>query len=320
MAAVALLLTFVSAQTSAMGNTYNGRVYFWPYHRGEAFNPFLVFHSQLNYYIDPSFEHATLTMGSTPHTYNIAELAVDAIDEWEHILGADLIFNRVFNADAAQLVITANPGPLPDDLPPNTTWHTRLAAPARFGIAATNPEVVFHPRNFERVMDEAMLLWFLTNMRPGTYTDEAAVRMTLRAQLLHELGHVLGFAHPNPSNTWNDVIDSWLGIGRFEVLEAYDSPSIPIMEANIAAYFQGLRDLPGRGPLVPEDPRISISPQERRALIRLRVRARMCPSNAQPHARPLYKNTPDAADVDDCVPFKFSDPAITTITTLLLSS
>ncbi|WP_126684081.1 hypothetical protein [Dyella choica] len=291
-----ILLAFACLECSAGVDDYGGRIYFAQYNRGEVHNPFLVFPSQFNYYVDPSLRSVTFTIGGRSYSIDVLAATEAAMAEWQEILGNDLVFTPASSEAQALLVITGN------QVEPSSPGlaETVMARSGSFWSAARNPSTAYYLRNIETSLNRN-LGWFRANMARGT-SDEDVLRMLIRFVALHEMGHVLGFHHPSSmvGDAFDRILDSWFGNSQVVVLESYQNPSIPLMEAQATAYFPALRERLGR-PLLPSD--VGISPQEREALAKLRTRARTCP---RPNNSSRYGDhgIRGPVNADDCAPFK----------------
>jgi hypothetical protein len=296
---------------------YDGRIYFFQYHPGEELNPFVVYPRQINYYIDPRLRGASFTLDDEHYTVDMAGITQSAMREWQQALDGDVEFRPVSSETEAQLLIVGD-----FDAPPSLEIaYTDLATAADAGHAARNPRVTYNLVSMEANLHPRRLEWFRTEiMRPGISNAEI-LRMYIRNTALHELGHVLGFAHPDgqSQSQFRDVNfdwDAWRRDRRVVVIPHYDYTSIPLMEADPWHYFQMLRNRLGR-PLGPDDP--AISPQERAALARLRRRAQQCfrpdrPSQVSGHGAILGLGD------DDCAPLSLIGSAPMAAVSLLLGS
>lgn len=261
MRAISLLLCLLAASPGCFaqgGETYEGRVVFAAQAARQPINPFTAYRSSLNYFIAADARAMTITVDG--HTYRIDMEAVtkEAIAEWQHALGTSLIFAQVTSEATAELIVNvSNTGAFP----------VILGSGVPKSAYASRASLSYYSRGFEDTLRDreyrSSVAPYIEAGRTDEETTNNLLRFLARMVAKHEIGHVLGFDHPDFSANSGEPPAL---LGRVVVFENHPNPTIPIMTSRSIDYIRSLFAATGR-PIRAED--IYISTQEQAALTEL---------------------------------------------------
>jgi hypothetical protein len=240
------------------GQTYDGKVVFLAQAARQPINPFTAYRSSLNYFIAADVRAMTITVDEHPYSIDMEAVTKEAIAEWQRALGTSLIFAQVNSEAAADLIVNiSNTGTFPVILGggvPRSAYSSRAS-------------LSYYWRGFQDTLgDQAFRSSVAPFVEAGPTPEETTqklLRFLARMVAKHEIGHVLGFDHPELSATGDQPPSPF---GHVVVFENHPNPTIPIMTARSTDYIRSLFAATRR-PVRAED--IYISTQEQAALAEL---------------------------------------------------
>jgi hypothetical protein len=261
MRAIYLLLCLLAAIPCCFaqgGQTYDGKVVFLAQAARQPINPFTAYRSSLNYFIAADVRAMTFEVDEHSYSIDMEQVTKEAIAEWQRALGTSLIFAQVNSEAAADLIVNiSGTGNLP----------VKLGSSAPRSARDSRASLTYYWRGFQAALSDpnyrSSIAPYIEAGGTPVETTQNVLRFLARMVAKHEIGHVLGFDHPELSATGDQPSRS---PGHVVVFENHPNPTIPIMTARSTDYIRSLFAATRR-PVRAED--IYISTQEQAALAEL---------------------------------------------------
>lgn len=240
-------------------NDQNGRVNFLPNETksNKPINPYTNYARYIKYYVSDYARTMTITVDGKQYTANMLDVTKEALREWQRLLGQDITFVPISSEGEADLLFTINP-----ELPSARQFVLGVAEVK--GGSLSRSKVTFYDKSFNKLIASST---FVAKVRYDMSSDTSISEIfntMLKWVAKHEIGHTLGFAHPDFGRR-DDT--SSIARGSVIVIPSYGNSGAPVMITNFMDYMDNLRMRLGR-PVMYSD--VGISPQEGVALDILR--------------------------------------------------
>ncbi|RUL78203.1 hypothetical protein [Dyella choica] len=212
----------------------------------------LMYHSLVQYYIDPNATNVTFEFRGHTYTVDTRRYMEGAMNQWMNAtVGLDfpLNFSPVTTVTQANLVISAifNEQDVPGWVPPNADGYA-FPRDANHPFARVALIANRIPQSLEDCMDVS------------EYSVDALIRIWFRNFFIHEVGHTLGFDHPGhegAGETQHGILPNVYFQVHLDHAADYEIPHI--MTRSITEYITDREDELGR-PVTEAD--VVISPVE----------------------------------------------------------
>lgn len=302
-----LLASQMSVPVLAAEGDFEGRVTFKT-DEGSIITPFNTYGGEIKYYL-PRDSKITYDYNGTSHVLDMEEIVTEAIGEWLAVFaqikpGAPtLAFTRVDDPEMANLEISV------EDRPRFKDPHTLASGSPKVKVLKGTPAIlIFYRDAIQELLRPENRDNFNKLMKyiagEGDQKAVNTVEFMAKVTAKHELGHVLGFGHPDSVLAVEDPHNVTLlriqlrhriVINRFPDPEARPRrrPGIPIMTRDMESYMRFL-SIYLNHLLTADD--VTIAPQEQRAILYLSERAEQGCSSSSSSSAARYSHNAVKSD------------------------
>jgi len=249
---VCAMCIFICA-TPGFAHPYRGaEVWFDPRaSNSNAYNPAEMYQGGIiRYYVTPSLRDVPVDLYGTTHHVNLEQMTRDAMQAW-HERAPRLTFQQVHTLEEANYLVM----PGTDNEAGSAEGYTLTTIAGAIALVPPynqRAQLIYYLGNIAG----AVILLRQQTMPAADYPDiQEVLEVALRATVEHEIGHTLGFYHPEPGtqNAHNATIF------------IFNPPSnrVHLMTGNLDELLTGLRADLGRAPRLAD---IGPTPEEIAAL------------------------------------------------------
>jgi hypothetical protein len=210
----------------------------------------------IRYYIGDTLRNVAFVVNGVPYTVNMRWVIQEAMKEWQEATGINFKEVTVLD-DATDLGLQ-----MLDEFSPTPAEGTWTLASATKRIEHQRAIVTYWQSEIEKFLkDPGSDVKLYTDSMP---TDQL-LRLLLKIVSKHEIGHILGFDHPETAISDRAV----------QIIGSYENPQPPIMESNPVVFMSYLYSYL-RGPIAARD--VVLAEQEIRAFRMVNLPVRELPA------------------------------------------